>query len=113
MRALHALIMLLGALAVLMIGAVPASAAVADAPSTPPCHQTATHHGGSETPAPMPGEAAKAMDCCVACVGAPALTPPGRARVAAPPPSVAMTPGSLPTGERPAPEPHPPRPLLD
>lgn len=112
MRALHALIMLLGALAVLMTGAVPSSAAT-DAPSTPPCHQTASHHAGSEAPAPGPGKAMKAMDCCVACVGAPALTPPGRARLAAPPPSVAMTPGSVPTGERPAPEPHPPRPLLD
>ena len=111
MRALQTLVMLLGALAVLMIGAVPTSAAAA--PSTPPCHQTASHHGGTEAPATMPGDTLKAMDCCVACVGAPALTPPGRARLAAPPPSVAMTPGSLPTGERPAPDPHPPRPLFD
>lgn len=104
--------MLLGALAVLMIGAVPAGA-VADAPSTPPCHPTASHHGGEEMPQPIPDKAMKAMECCVACVGAPALTPPSRARLTAPPPSVAMTPGSLPTGERPAPEPHPPRSLLD
>lgn len=113
MRALQALVMLLGALAVLMIGAIPASATVG-APSTPPCHETASHHAGAEAPAPTgPGKAVKAMDCCVACVGAPALTPPARARLTAPPPSVAMTPGSLPTGERPAPEPHPPRRVLD
>lgn len=112
MRALKALVMLLGALAALMIGAVPASAAT-DARSTPPCHRTAAHAAETEAPAHAPGKAMKAMDCCVACVGAPALTPPARARLTAPPPSVAMTPDSLPTGERPAPEPHPPRLLLD
>jgi hypothetical protein len=112
MRALQAFVMLLGALAVLMIGAVPASAST-DAPKTPPCHQSASHHSDAEAPAPAPGKAMKAMDCCVACVGAPALTPPARARLTAPPPSVAMTPDSLLTGESPAPEPHPPRPLLD
>jgi len=110
MRAIHALIMLLGALAVLMAGAAP-SVVAADASSMPPCHEATAHHGGPEAPSPAPGKATGAMDCCVACVGAPALTPPGRARLTAPPPSVAATPASLPTGERPAPEPHPPRAL--
>lgn len=112
MRAFQALVMLLGALAVLMSGAVPASAVAGEA-SPPPCHQTAPHHGGAETPAPAPGKAMKAMDCCVACVGAPVLTPPTPARLSSPPPAVAMTPDGTPAGERPEPEPHPPRYLLD
>lgn len=109
MRALHALMMLLGALAVLMTGAAPASA-WADA-SPAPCHETATHQAGAEAPASRSGKSLKAMDCCVACVAAPAPRPPTRARLAAPPPAVAAPPTALPVGERPAPEPHPPRPL--
>ena len=112
MRALHALMMLLGALAVLMTGAVPASA-LGDVSSAPPCHETATHHAGTEAPSPAPGKAVQAMDCCVACVASPTLQPPGRARLTTPPPGVAVPPVTVPTGEQPAPEPHPPRPLLD
>ena len=112
MRALHAMLMLLGALAVLMTGAAPAKA-LAETSSAPPCHEATAHHVGAETPSPAPGKAMKAMDCCVACVGAPALQPPARPRLSAPPPSVAFPPMAVPAGERPAPEPHPPRPLLN
>lgn len=107
MRALQALMMLLGALAVLMIGALPASA-LTDAASTPPCHETMTHTSGTETPAP--DKPMKAMDCCVVCVTAPTLRTPERARLATPRPATAARPAALPAGERPAPEPHPPRP---
>ena len=111
MRALHAMILLLGALAVLMTGAAP-GAALAEASSAPPCHEAAAHHGGAETPAPAPDKPMKAMECCVACVAAPSLLRPEPRRVAAPPPSVIAVPATLPAGERPAPEPHPPRPPL-
>ena len=107
MRAFHALMMMLGALAVLTIGALPANA-LTDASSAPPCHGTMTHDSGTETPAP--GKATMAMDCCIACVAAPTLRAPERARVAAPRPTVDARPAALPAGERPAPELHPPRP---
>lgn len=110
MRALHAFVMMLGALAVLMIGALPASA-LTDASSAPPCHEAAAHHAGAESPSPATSKAMKAMDCCVACVAAPTLRAPDRARVAAPRPPVVIRPTALPAGEQPAPEPHPPRPL--
>lgn len=112
MRALHAMMLLLGALAVLMTGAAPATT-LAEVSSAPPCHEAVAHHIGAETPSPAPGKTMKAMDCCVACVGAPALQPPPRARLAAPPPAAAVPPMAVPAGERPAPEPHPPRPPLD
>ena len=108
MRTVQALMMLLGALAVLMTGVAPASA-LADHSSSPPCHQAATHHGAG-TPTPDPGEAMKAMDCCVSCVAAPGLRPPERARVTSPRPAAAAPPVAMPRGELPSPEPHPPRP---
>jgi hypothetical protein len=103
--------MLLGALAVLMTGAAPASAG-GSASSTPPCHEATMHHDGSEAPSPAPGKAVKAMDCCIACVTPPTLRPPERARPTSPQPAEAAPPAALPVGERPAPEPHPPRPIL-
>lgn len=105
MRALQALMMLLGALAVLMTGAVPASAAA----DTPPCHEATPHHARMESPAPAPDKAMKAMDCCVAWVTAPSLLQPEQPRAKAPAPTLVAAPAALPLGERPAPEPHPPR----
>ena len=112
MRAVHAMLMLFGALAVLLTGAAPA-AALADAGAPPPCHETATHPDGAGTPSSDSGKAMPAMHCCVACVAAPTLKPPARARLRAPRPSVVAPLLALPSGERPAPEPHPPRVLLD
>jgi hypothetical protein len=111
MRVVQALMMMLGAFAVLMTAAAPASA-LAGAVSPPPCHETAIGHDGAETPSPAPGEAMKALDCCVACVAAPALRSPERARMTPPRPATAAPPVALPSGEQPAPEPHPPRPTL-
>ncbi|MDY6923261.1 MAG: hypothetical protein SWI22_04785 [Pseudomonadota bacterium] len=112
MRALHAMMMLLGALAVLWTGGAPAGA-LADAASAPPCHETATPADGEQRPSRDPGKGMTAMQCCVACVAAPTLRPPTRARLAAPRPVVSSPLVALPSGERPAPEPHPPRALLD
>lgn len=109
MRAVQALIMLLGALAVLMTAAAPASA---DASSAPPCHETTMHHDGVETPSPASGKTMKAMDCCVAWVTTPTLLPPEESRVTAPRPAAVAAPAALPAGEQPAPDPHPPRPAL-
>jgi len=111
MRAFHAMLMLLGALAVLLTGTAPVSA-LADAGSPPPCHEAVTHHDGAETPSPDTGKAMNTMHCCVACVAAPAHKPPARARLRAPGPAVVTPLLALPSGERPAPEPHPPRSLL-
>lgn len=104
MRGFHALMMLFGALAVLMTGVLPTAAA-----SAPPCHETAAHHGGAETPAPHPDKPLKAMNCCVACVAAPALPTPDARRVAPRRSPAARSPAVLQTGRTPSPEPHPPR----
>lgn len=108
MGALKAMMMLLGALAVLMTGAVPASA-MGDHASAPPCHEAAAHRGDPADPSPASDKAMKAMDCCMACVTAPVLRPPERARATPLRPAVVASPAALPAGERPGPEPHPPR----
>lgn len=108
MRALSALMMLLGALAVLMTAAAPASART-DASSTPPCHAATAAHDGAGTHSPASDEAMAPMDCCIASVTTPALPAPERSRVTAPRPAVVAAPAPLPRGEQPAPEPHPPR----
>ncbi len=106
------MLMLFGALAVLLTGVAP-TGALADAASPAPCHETTMLPGGTETPMPDSGKAMTAMSCCVACVAAPALNPPDRTRLGPPRPTVVAPPLALPSGERPAPEPHPPRALLD
>jgi hypothetical protein len=111
MRAFHAMLMLFGALAVLLTGAAPAAALTGAA--SPPCHEAAMHPDGAGTPSSDSGKGMKAMHCCVACVAAPTLKPPARARLRAPRPPVVAPLLALPAGERPAPEPHPPRVLLD
>lgn len=111
MRVVQALMMLLGALAVLMIGAAPADAH-GDLASAPPCHEIAAHHPDIGTPAPDPGKTMKATDCCVAVMTQPALRSPERARLVTPRPATVGLPVALPAGERPAPEPHPPRPTF-
>lgn len=110
MRVVQTLMMLLAALAVLMAGAAPASA-LADAAS-PPCHESPAHHPDAEAPSPESGETMTAMHCCVASMTEPALRAPERARVISPRPATTVLPMALPAGERPAPEPHPPRPTL-
>ena len=107
MRLLRTLVMLLGALAVLATGFAPAAAAASEAP--PPCHDTASHHQGPQTPSPDPAGQAQIPDCCVACIASPPLQPPARARLAAPRPATLTPRTAMLAGERPAPEPHPPR----
>lgn len=102
-RTLNAILMLLGALSVLMLGAAPATA---EAP--PPCHEM-TGRSGPDMPQPTPDDAMMAMGCCIACVTAPDLTPPVRGRIAAPPSPPVAPRLSLPAGLSPAPEHGPPK----
>jgi len=102
---LRTLLMLVGALAVLTLGALPAAAG----PAASPCHEPSgtMHHG--DAPAQAPVKAIKVMACCVMCVAAPAVPPvqPAAARADAgdhhPLPAARMT------GRGPAPEHGPPR----
>ncbi|MEY4555838.1 MAG: hypothetical protein RL093_957 [Pseudomonadota bacterium] len=106
MRSLNVILMLLGALSVLMLGVVPASAMTGEAP---PCHETAaisqSHHEG---PAPS-GKALATMACCVSCVVAPVLQAPSRETTDHPERPAAPVPVSLPIGLSPAPEHGPPK----
>lgn len=104
MRALQAVLLLLGALAVLTIGVAPSVAAT----KAPACHDMSAQHG-SGSPAAPGDKAVKAMNCCIACVAAPSLRAPERAAPVAPRPAHFLLPGDLPLGEHPAPEPGPPR----
>ena len=101
---LRTLSMLLGALAVLWLGAVPMPATSAE---VPPCHEMTIEHG--ETPAPSPDKPMQVMGCCVACVVAPLPQPPVRAVVRPPAPGHAARLQTLPVGQIPSPEPGPPR----
>jgi hypothetical protein len=101
------LLLLIGVLAVMVLGATaPARADTA----IQPCHETAVaHHKAPMPAAPAPGKAT-AMACCVACVSATASVPPDApALMDAPAGEVFILPPSLPHGLSPAPEPGPPR----
>ena len=107
MKIIQSLLMLLGALAVLSLGAVGASASPAAAA---PCHET-----GGSTPAKAPDHAPKAMKamiCCVACVAAPT---PDAAPLPGPrvsPARASLAPVAMPAGRLLSPEPGPPRLLI-
>jgi hypothetical protein len=108
-RTLNLILMLLGALSVLMLGAVPASARTGAAT---PCHEAvATSPSHHEIPAPAgkPGKAITAMACCVSCVVTPALQQPARQLTAHPEAPATGVPTSLPVGLSPAPEHGPPK----
>ena len=107
MRAFHALMLLLGSVAVLMSGAAPETALAAGA--APPCHETAAPHDGADGPKSAPDDPMQAMDCCTAWAAAPTLRRPEVVRPVSLRPVAAMRPVALPPGERPAPEPRPPR----
>lgn len=102
--------MLLGALSVLMLGAIPASAAAGSGAA--PCHEvaaTAQSHHEAPAPSGKPGKATAAMACCVSCVVAPAMQPPVRGLTAPAAGPAAPVPASLPVGQSPSPEHGPPK----
>lgn len=95
---LRALLLLIGALGVLTLGAAPA---VASAP--PPCR------GDSHQSPTSPDKPVKAMSCCVACVVVAVPRPAEPVRIR-PAPTVRPLPlATGRTGRRPAPDPGPPR----
>lgn len=104
MAFVRTLFMLLGALGVLLLGAVPP--AMADSPP-PPCHEMAAM-GHGESPS-QPDKPMKSMACCVACIAAPAIAPPDRSGVAARPASPLPAARALPVGLRLTPETGPPK----
>lgn len=107
MALIRTLSMLLGALAVLWLGALPMPAASAEAP---PCHEmTMSRETAPDAPASSPEKPMNAMSCCVACVATLLPQPPVRAAVRAPAPGHAARPQALPAGLTTAPEPGPPR----
>ena len=111
MAMVRILVLLIGALAVLALGA--STPARAEAVAPPPCHEmVAGPRGGSgpATPAPGKAHAMAAMACCVACVAAPAPVLPGVPTPAAVPADETRARASpLRVGLSPAPEPGPPR----
>lgn len=108
MRMLQTLLLLIGAMAVLVMGAgAPASAAEAA-----PCHaEGAAHHSAPDAPdAPAtPSKALKAMGCCVVCVTAPLPQPGENGTAAVPTARPVPLLMALPHGLIPSPEPFPPR----
>jgi hypothetical protein len=101
MAMLRTLSILLGAFAVLWLGALAAPASAEPAP----CHSMSSQ----EAPAPSRDKPMKAMSCCVVCVTAPLPQPPVRAAFHAPASDRTPLLTALPAGRSPAPEPGPPR----
>lgn len=107
----QSLLLLIGALSVLALGAVGASASPAIAV---PCHQTG-HETGQSSPDQAPNHAPKAMKamiCCVACVATSTLDPAPLSGPAPSPSRIAAGPAALPVGQLLSPEPGPPRLLI-
>jgi hypothetical protein len=104
MALVRTLLLLLGALGVLLLGAVSPSMAASE---PPPCHETAG--AASHAPTSTPDRPMKSMACCVACIAAPAVVPPVRTGVTIrpTPPQPALR--VLPTGRRPSPDTGPPK----
>ena len=112
MKIVSSLLLLIGALAVLTLGAVGVSASPAMAEA--PCHemsstlsdQTPDHSGKT------PGKTMKAMACCVACVAAPTVDPASDSGQTVAPPRLSAPLFDVPAGRLLSPEPGPPRLLI-
>ncbi|OGN47659.1 MAG: hypothetical protein A2795_07230 [Caulobacterales bacterium RIFCSPHIGHO2_01_FULL_67_30] len=112
MKIVSSLLLLIGALAVLTLGAlgVSASPAMAEAP----CHE-ASHAAPDQTPdhsGKPPGKPMKAMACCVACVAAPNLDPASDSAPTVAPARLTAPLFNVPAGLLLSPEPGPPRLLI-
>lgn len=98
------LFMLIGALGVLFLGAIPT--AMADSPPAP-CHEMAA--AGHDDRAPQPDQRMKSFICCVTCIEAPAITPADRSGFAVRAMRLQPTARILPVGLRLSPETGPPK----
>jgi hypothetical protein len=108
MAVFRSLFLMLGALAVLTLGALSAPAPAGA--GAPPCHET-SHSQDAPGGGPTPEKPTKPMGCCIACVTTIAPEPPIRHALVLPAPVRDATPALLPRGEILSPEPHPPRPI--
>jgi hypothetical protein len=111
-KIVSSLLLLIGALTVLTLGAVGVSAGPAAAEA--PCHETsaeARHAAPDQTPAHQ-NKAMKAMACCAACVTAPALDPAARPGPSVAPARLTAPLIDFPAGRLLSPEPGPPRLLI-
>jgi hypothetical protein len=106
-KIVQSLLLLFGALSVLALGAVGASASPATAA---PCHETG-QSSPDQTPNHTP-KAMKAMICCVACVATPTLDPAPMSGPTLSPSRIAAVPPALPVEQLLSPEPGPPRLLI-
>jgi hypothetical protein len=107
MATFRTLLMLLGALGVLLLGA---AAPVMAETGPPPCHGTVDMFGvDHESPASTPDRPMKSMACCVACIAAPTVTPHMRAAVTQLSARPVALDRILPTGLHAMPETDPPK----
>ncbi|MFN3670264.1 MAG: hypothetical protein ACK4VY_13230 [Brevundimonas sp.] len=112
MKIVSSLLLLIGALAVLTLGALGVSAGPAMAEA--PCHET-SHAAPDQTPdhsGKTPGKPMKAMACCVACVAAPNLDPASDSAPTVAPARLTAPLFNVPAGLLLSPEPGPPRLLI-
>lgn len=103
MQMLRAIVLMLGVLAVLVLGGIGASA-MADDSAPPPCHEAPVEPAGDHDPA----KGSPVMACCISCVTTPTPAPSGEALIihdALPSPSTALERA----GRDLSPEPGPPR----
>jgi hypothetical protein len=105
-KLVQSLLLLIGALSVLALGAVSASAS----PVAAPCHESG-HASQEQTPGPAP-KAMKAMTCCVACMATPTLDPAPVSTLSIAPSRLPTERSTVPSGRRLSPEPGPPRLLI-
>jgi len=109
MATIRFLSVLLGALAVLCLGAL-GSPAMATDDAARPCHEMAASPDTGDEPSPS--GAMKAMGCCIACVSVALPQPAARSLQRGPEVTHSARPAALPHGEIPAPEHGPPRALV-
>ena len=111
-KIVSSLLLLIGALAVMTLGAVGVSASPAMASA--PCHET-SHAAPDQTPdqpVKAPGKTMKVMACCVACVAAPNLEPDSDPAPTVAPARLTAPLFNVPAGLLLSPEPGPPRLLI-
>lgn len=106
-RLFQSLLTLMGALAVLTVGALPAMAQPDHPP--PSCHEMSAHGVGHETPEKAPAHSMKAMACCALCVTTPVPPPAAATEIASADKALPPLPALSMIGLTPSPEPDPPR----
>jgi hypothetical protein len=109
-RTLQFLLVLIGALSVLVLGALPTHAMGTETVA-PPCHDMAMPAGSTDTPGQSqePDQPMTVMACCMACVASPLPRPPVRPATRIPVEKATAKVTCPPNGRTLTPEPRPPR----